>query len=117
MVTKLFIVSVGYVVVRVECCRFESRGREVVNQGRVVGDEVVSWFNDLDRKHHTSIVLVISAKSPNQSISSHAWKSSLQRSWSLVLCSRRLRSISGVSIVVDEEQRNLCRTLHSRLDL
>lgn len=28
---------VAYVVVRVECCRFESRGREVVNQGRVLG--------------------------------------------------------------------------------
>lgn len=70
-----------------------------------IGDNVVSWFNELDRKPHTSIVLVVSAKSPNESISSHACKSSLQRSWSLVLCSDACDFMSGVSIVVDEEQR------------
>lgn len=54
----------------VECCR----------------DEVVPWFNEPDRKQPNSIVLVVSAKSPDEFIISHACRSMLQRSRSLILC-------------------------------
>ena len=72
-----------------------------------IGDEVVSWFNELDRKQHTIIVLVVSAKSPNESISFNARRFSLQRRWSLVLCSDACDSCLVLVLLLMENKENV----------
>lgn len=83
---KLFMLSVGYVVATVECCRFGSRGKGV-SMAEGWGIEVICWFNRFDRKQPSSIVLLCLPSLRTSPLGLKPVVYISQRSRSLVLCS------------------------------